>query len=307
MNLNDDRQFFERVIILSDSIHASDNDSGQQPGTLLFSVDLEDVRLMVPNGQDYREAVPAMTSQYLEFLDRHDSKATFFIVGKVALQYPGLIQEIKNRGHEIACHSHNHIPLDKMGADGFRRDLEENLEALVRAGASQPLGYRAPTFSMTADTQWAYPILGECGIIYSSSVLPAANPLYGWPGFGAASREISGIIELPVTLSGSPFLNVPFAGGIYLRVIPFTVTQRWFKQCLKKNVPVVTYLHPYDIDANQERFMHPGLNGNRIYNRLMYVNRRTVLEKIDRVLELGYEILPSAEYVSSLDAARVTP
>ena len=110
-----------------------------------------------------------------------------------------------------------------------------------------------------------------------------------------------------MTLSGSSFLNVPFAGGIYLRVIPFAVTRRWFKQCLHKDVPVVTYLHPYDIDVNQERFMHPGLNGNRIYNRLMYVGRRTVFDKIDRVLELGYEIQPYAEYVSSLSAARMAP
>lgn len=289
---------------MSDSTPRSDNVSEQQRGTLLFSIDVEDVRLLVPNGQGYREAVPAMTMRYLEFLDRHDSKATFFIVGRVAIQYRELVQEIRNRGHEIACHSHNHIPLDKLGADGFRKDLEENLKALVRAGASQPQGYRAPTFSLTADTQWAYPILGECGIIYSSSVLPAPNPLYGWPGFGTAPREISGITELPVTLSGSPFLNVPFAGGIYLRVIPFAVTQRWFKKCLSNNVPVVTYLHPYDIDYNQERFMHPGLNGNRIYNRLMYANRKTVLEKFERILKLGYKIHPYAEYASSISGTR---
>ncbi len=262
---------------------------------------------MVPDGLDYREAVPKMTSRYLEFLDRYGSKATFFVVGAVALQYPGLVQEITSCGHEIACHSHNHIPLDQMDADSFRKDLEENIESLVRAGAHQPLGYRAPTFSMTADTQWAYPILGEFGIKYSSSVLPAAGPLYGWPEFGATCREISGVLELPVTLSGSPVLNVPFAGGIYLRVIPFAITQRWFKQCLRNNVPVVTYLHPYDIDENQERFMHPGLNRNRIYNRLMYLNRRTVFEKLDRVMALGYKIQTYDKYLSDLSTARMAP
>lgn len=291
---------------MRDSIPKGNDGNGQKPGILLFSVDLEDVRLMVPNGQDYREAVPEMTRRYLDFLDVHESKATFFIMGKVALQYPELVQEVSDRGHEIACHSHSHIPLDKLGADGFRRDLEENLEALEWAGAAPPRGYRAPTFSMTEETQWAYPVLAEFGIEYSSSVLPAANPLYGWPSFGAGLREISGVTELPVTLSGSALLNVPFAGGVYLRVIPFMLTKRWFSQCLRNNVPVVTYLHPYDIDVDQEKFMHPGLDGNRIYNHLMYVNRNTVLKKIDRVLALGYRILPYSEYVSRR-ADAVTP
>lgn len=67
-------------------------------------------------------------------------------------------------------------------------------------------------------------------------------------------------------------------------------------------MPVVSYLHPYDIDHNQERFMHPGINGNRIYNWLMYVNRKTVLTKLDGILNLGYCIMPYYEYVNSLPA-----
>jgi len=257
---------------------------------------------MVPDGMTYREGVPDMTRQYLQFLDTHDSRATFFIMGKVALQYPDLVAEIQERGHEVACHSHSHLPLEKLGEDGFRKDLEDNLEALAKAGADQPRGYRAPTFSLTSETQWAYSILREYGIIYSSSVLPASNPLYGWPDFGFTPRVISGVTEIPVTVSEFPLLRVPFAGGIYLRVIPSFLTRIWCRQNLKKNMPVVSYLHPYDIDHNQERFMHPGINGNRIYNWLMYVNRKTVLAKLDGILDLGYCILPYYEYANSLPA-----
>lgn len=261
---------------------------------------------MVPNGMAYREGVPDMTRRYLEFLDRHDSSATFFIMGKVALQYPDLVMEIQDRGHEVACHSHRHLPLEKLGKDRFRKDLEDNLQALAKAGADRPRGYRAPTFSLTSDTQWAYSILRECGILYSSSVLPASNPLYGWPAFGSAPRVISGVTEIPVTVSEFPLLRVPFAGGIYLRVIPSFLTRTWCRQSLKRNVPVVSYLHPYDIDHAQERFMHPGINGNPIYNWLMYVNRKTVLAKLDGILDLGYRIRPYREYINSLSAVTDT-
>ena len=79
----------------------------------LFSVDLEDVRLLVENGQQYEERVPLMTEKYLAFLDKHNCKATFFVVGDVAKAYPTLIKKIVDKGHEIACHSNKHIPLDK--------------------------------------------------------------------------------------------------------------------------------------------------------------------------------------------------
>ena len=269
-------------------------------GIFLFSIDLEDVRFLVPNGMTYRESLPDMTGRYLEFLNSHNSRATFFVMGKVAQQYPDLVMEIQDRGHEVACHSHAHIPLDMLGKDRFREDLEDNLEALSRAGINQPRGYRAPTFSLTGETQWAYSILRDYGIQYSSSVLPASNPLYGWPDFGDAPRMITGVTEIPVTVSGFSLLRVPFAGGIYLRAIPSFLIRLMCRQRLSRNLPLVSYLHPYDIDDNQERFMHPGISGNHLYNWLMYANRKTVFAKLDAILDLGYCIRPYYEYLKIL-------
>ena len=296
------RYLRRRLFILPESRALKPKSYDKPRGTFLFSIDLEDVRLMVPNGMAYKEAVPEMTMQYLEFLDAHNSKATFFVVGKVALLYPELIIEIQSQGHEIACHSHSHVPLDKLGKEGFKKDLEENIDALVKLGINQPIGYRAPIFSLTQRTQWAYSILKSCGIQYSSSVLPAHNPLYGWPGFGHEPRMISGVMEIPMTVSELPLFRVPYAGGIYLRVIPFFITRLLLRHNFNKHKPVVSYLHPYEIDYAQERFMHPGINGNRFYNWLMYLNRKKVLGKLDRILDMGCSILPYSQYIESISA-----
>ena len=50
----------------------------------LFSVDLEDVRDMIDNGMQYKEAVVSNTHKYLAWLSKHKFKATFFVVGRTA-------------------------------------------------------------------------------------------------------------------------------------------------------------------------------------------------------------------------------
>ena len=253
---------------------------------LLFSIDLEDVRDQVDDGYKYREAVPNNTHQFLDFLQSRNARATFFVVGNVARKYPSLINEILSEGHEIACHSDTHIQIDKQTPDEFANDLKRNLESLNAAGAGDVIGYRAPTFSLTAKTQWAYNYLHAAGIKYSSSVLPAANPLYGWKEFGDKPRFVHHVFEIPITLHASPLLRVPMAGGVYFRVFPFMLINYSARRHMKNNNPITTYLHPYDIDTQQEHFMHPDLDNKKHLNYLMYINRSKVFEKLNRLADL---------------------
>ena len=41
-------------------------------------------------------------------LDEYDINATFFVVADVVDHYPGLVEEIADRGHEIGCHGLHH-------------------------------------------------------------------------------------------------------------------------------------------------------------------------------------------------------
>ncbi len=270
--------------------------------SILLSVDLEDVRDWVRDGAGYREAVPENTRNYLQQFKKWGAKATFFVVGEVARRYPQLIGEILAEGHELACHGDIHLQLDKMTPQEFRADMQRNLAALENAGGKGIKGFRAPTFSLTARTSWAHEILADLGFTYSSSVLPAANPLYGWPEFGREARRMAGgIWELPVTLHELPGLSVPLAGGVYFRVLPFFLTRWAIAKSLGKGQPVITYFHPYDIDTKQERFMHPDLGDKHHLNLLMYIGRAKVLKRLD-VLHRSFAFQAYDEYVNGLQA-----
>ena len=44
------------------------------------------------------------TKRVLDMLDEYNIKATFFVVAEVVEHYPGLVESIAERGHEIGSH-----------------------------------------------------------------------------------------------------------------------------------------------------------------------------------------------------------
>ena len=269
----------------------------------LFGVDLEDVRLRAPAGRRHPPRVPELTARLLDFLRRHGARGTFFVVGDVARAHPDLVRRIAAEGHEVACHSHAHLPLEGQDPARFREDLLRALDALRAAGADAVRGYRAPYFSLTEGTRWAYPVLAELGFAYSSSVLPARSPLYGWPAFGAAPRVMDGVLELPMTLLRTPLLAVPNGGGVYFRVLPWPLLRRSLRAEAAAGRAVTGYLHPYDVDMARDGFAHPGFSRWGPGNWLMHANRGAVLARLERVAGLGFDFQPYGGYADALRAA----
>jgi len=268
---------------------------------LLLSIDLEDVRDWVEDGMRYRERVEANTERYLATFAQWGVRATFFIVGRAARRYPALIRRVATAGHELACHGDLHLQLDKLDPAGLRQDLQRNREMLEQLAGVAVTGFRAPTFSLTRRTAWAHEVLAELGFRYSSSVLPAPNPLYGWPEFGPDCRQVlPGLWELPITLHDWPGLRVPACGGVYFRVLPFFLARWTLRANLRRGRAVGTYFHPYDIDLEQERFMHPDLGNKRWLNALMYIGRSRVLPRLDR-LRHCCPLLTYGDHVATLE------
>ena len=72
-------------------------------------------------------------TRMLEMLDRHGVRATFFVLGWVAARHPELIAQIAERGHDVGSHGHLHALVGSLGPDGFKRDLDQSLEAISAA------------------------------------------------------------------------------------------------------------------------------------------------------------------------------
>lgn len=267
----------------------------------LFSVDVEDPRLELPGGESLPARVPALVGAYLRFLRGQDGKGTFFFVGEVARRHPELVARIVSEGHEIGCHSDSHVPLDRLGQARFQDDVQRNLDALGAAGASRIAGYRAPCFSITAETGWAYEILARLGFSYSSSVLPARNPLYGHPGFGARPRLIEDVVEIPVTLLPFRIPKVP-VGGLYFRVLPRPILRRAIASCRRRGEAVASYHHPYDIDTEQ-RFSHAGFRRWSPFDLLMRSNRGAVLPRLEMVGSMGFDFAPYGPHAKRIGEA----
>ena len=251
---------------------------------LLLGIDLEDVRDHIPGGSRYQDRLGFNVERILRFLDDHQTKATFFTVGLVARRLPGLIKTIADEGHELASHSDRHVQLNKLTPEEFSSDLKRSIDALEHVTSDRVSGFRAPTFSLIPSCEWAYDALVDNNLLYSSSVLAAKNPLFGWPGFGTRPRRMRpGLVEIPVSLHRAPLPRVPLLGGVYLRVLPFSLTRiSLFRH--NRELPVTSYIHPYDIDQDQERFMHPDLDGNHLMNWLMYLNRNKTLVRLSKII-----------------------
>jgi polysaccharide deacetylase family protein (PEP-CTERM system associated) len=266
-------------------------------GDFLFGLDVEDVRHRMAGGDRLPARVPQTTQLFLDLLDACGGRGTFFIVGDVARAEPGLVRAIAAAGHEIACHSDAHLPLGRLGPAGLREDLLRCLDALAKAGAGEVRGFRAPFFSLTAQTRWAYDVLARLGFTYSSSVLPARSPLYGWPGFGAAPRRIDDVVELPVTLLPVP--RVP-AGGVYFRALPEALVAHGLARARRRGAPVVGYFHPYDADADGPRHAFPEFARNPLANWLMYRGRAGLPDRLRRLAARGFRFQAYRPYADAL-------
>jgi polysaccharide deacetylase family protein (PEP-CTERM system associated) len=225
----------------------------------------------------------AMTERFLDFADRHALRATVFIVGELARTHPALVRVVAARGHEIGLHGLRHVALDEVGPDRLRTELTEG-KALLEDVAQTPVhGFRAPIFSLTPRTAWAIEDLRACGFDYSSSVLPAASPLHGWPGAPRTPfRWANGLVELPVPVAGTGRATIPFLGGIYVRYVPVQLGVRLLRR-LDPGVAAWSYLHPYDLDPDEPFFVLP--YAGWLTSRLLHMRRGVTLQRLERLLE----------------------
>ncbi len=231
------------------------------------------------------------TLALLDLLDRHQTTATFFMLGWIAERFPGLVREIHGRGHEVASHGRDHQTLDRLTPESFRAEVREQKALLEDLIQTSILGYRAPSFSVTRRTTWALQVLLDEGYRYDSSIFPVHHDRYGIPDAprfphdvalnGGALREFP-----PSTVAVMGLSNLPIGGGGYLRLYPFWLT-RWGLRRINRveRQPAMVYLHPWEVDPDQPRIPASRLSRWRHYTNLDTTARR--LECLLREFRFG--------------------
>ena len=72
--------------------------------------------------------VPEVTPLILDILDRYGVRATFFMVGDNVRRYPGLMDEVRRRGHSVGNHTMHHLQGMKVSTERFLADVAEAAE-----------------------------------------------------------------------------------------------------------------------------------------------------------------------------------
>lgn len=250
-----------------------------QPGVdrLVFTLDLEDhLGTYEPNAR-----FVATTISVLDLLDSLHIRGTFFIVARIAETHPGLVGEVAARGHEIACHSYDHLPIAMETPASFASKLRRAKELLEQVAGQKVVGFRAPIFSITRGTVWAVDVIGEAGFEYSSSILPAPNPLYSFDGAPRAPfRWPNGVLEFPVPVASFLGTWLPFLGGVYFRYLPWHMISSAMRG-LPKDIAQWTYFHPYDFDVDEPFARMP--RTALLTNLICWMHRRPTAPRVRRL------------------------
>ncbi|MDT2240158.1 polysaccharide deacetylase family protein [Paenibacillus larvae] len=69
---------------------------------------------------------PRYTSKILDILKQYDVKATFFVVGNRAKQYPNLVKRMVNEGHLVGNHSYDHPNFVKLSDAAFHDQVKKH-------------------------------------------------------------------------------------------------------------------------------------------------------------------------------------
>jgi polysaccharide deacetylase family protein (PEP-CTERM system associated) len=271
---------------------------------LLLSIDFEDWHQLVHRSlgrADWDRRGPALerqTEAVLGLLDELGVKATFFVLGMTAQRYPDLVREAAGRGHEVACHGHAHERVYDQTREAFRADLERGLEAVETATGTRATGYRAPGFSITRDTPWAYEVLAELGLAYDSSQYDSPR----------IPRRISPIPRAPYRLrleSGAELWELPVAagrvpvgGGAYWRVLPTAVIAHSLRGLIAVGAMPALYFHPYEFDPEPLRADHAGIAA-RLRGLRRNIARGSVTTRL-RKIAADFPLLPYGTAVEHL-------
>lgn len=225
----------------------------------MFTVDVEDWfhsnfrSAPTLDDEQLPRRVDAGVDRLLAALADREITGTFFVLGCVAREHPDVVQRIATAGHEIGCHGWSHTLVYEQSPDVFRRAVSDARKLLADQSGQPVWGFRAPSWSITGRSLWAFDALAESGFRYDSSIFPIANYLYGINGVPEAPYRVQTknghtIIEVPPPIIRFGPMRIGVGGGFYLRLLPLWLHRRTMRWYADRGMPFLVYVHPREFD-----------------------------------------------------------
>jgi polysaccharide deacetylase family protein (PEP-CTERM system associated) len=254
----------------------------------------------VKHGQKPDPSVVDNTLFTLDLLSKTENTATFFVLGTVAEHYPDLVKEILIKGHEVATHGYAHELVYNLTPETFKKDLDKAVGFLSRAGCSEILGYRAPYWSITKKSLWALDVLDAFGMKYDSSIFPIYRGLYGIPDAPRFAHRRKRLWEFPPSTIRFIGVNLPIAGGGYLRLVPYWLVKKAIQKTAQQQIRVF-YFHPYELDPRDVRVKHKIRSTRSMTYYLQQIaGRKSNPQKLTRLLS-EFSFVSIKEVLRSLE------
>jgi len=259
----------------------------------LLGIDFEDwfhpelIQKALTNEEKQPKVIQGL-DKIIDWLNYHDTYATFFVVGELLEYQPELLDKIIGNGHEIGFHTMHHTRLDKIG---FKEKFQEEIKNFDKLTSGKSIGFRAPTFSLNDSSRWLINILENSKYQYDSSVVPAKTSMYGLPNAEKNPYQISSkslehndpeskITEFPILITEFLGKKIPAGGGFYVRTLPQKIITNAIKSYEKNNNPAVFYIHSWELTPEYMPRMKLSIKDNFI----TYHNIEKTLSKMDKIL-----------------------
>ena len=220
----------------------------------------------------------------LDLLSERDTRATFFILGPLVKKHGEVLRRIAANGHELGCHGWSHDLVYNMTPQRFTEETRDARNAISDLTGRPVDAFRAPYFSITRESLWAFEVLAELGFKYDSSVFPVKNWRYGIEGFSRdpvlMQTPAGPLWEFPISVMERYGQTIPVSGGAYFRLYPYSLTHANFKAQERLGRSVIFYLHPWELDPD-----HPQVSFAWRPRLTHYANLQSTRPKLVRLLK----------------------
>jgi polysaccharide deacetylase family protein (PEP-CTERM system associated) len=259
----------------------------------LLGIDFEDwfhpelIQKVLTNEEKKPKVIQGI-DKIIDWLNHHDTYATFFVVGELLEYEPEILDKIIENGHEIGFHTMHHTRLDTLN---FKEKFEEEIKIFDKITSGKSKGFRAPTFSLNESSNWLIDVLESNGYQYDSSIVPAKTSMYGLPNAKKRPYQISSesleyedpkavITEFPIMITKFLGKKIPAGGGFYVRTLPEKIVKNAIKDYEKNNMPATFYIHSWELTPE---YM-PRIKLSTKDNFITYHNLEKTLSKMDKIL-----------------------